>query len=143
MRLRLDRARRHRGDAAPRASQRVLPAASRADPGQRGGDDGSAVVGNGRDSVGQLQPLAYRDRIADHVWSKRHTPYLFTLVVVPLGLVLFCLLFVDLKHFTISAQFAATAIGFRLGLGAVHFLYDRWVWSSAIRRCAQRLVGIY
>ena len=67
--------------------------------------------------------------LADHVWSKRHTPYLFTLVVVPLGLVLFCLLFVDLKHLTISAQFAATAIGFRLGLGAVHFLYDRWVWK--------------
>ena len=67
--------------------------------------------------------------LADHVWSKRHTAYLFTLVVVLLGVALFCLLFVDLKHLTISSQFAATAIGFRLGLGAVHFMYDRWVWK--------------
>jgi hypothetical protein len=51
------------------------------------------------------------------------------------GFVLFCLLFVDLRKLptvgltTAALYFTVTAVGFRLGLGFVHFLYDRWLYK--------------
>jgi hypothetical protein len=81
--------------------------------------------------------------LAGHVHAnyRSQRSYLFSLAVIVIGLVLFCLLFVDLKHFTISTTFAATAIGFRLGLGNVHFLYDRWVWKLSDPR-VQATIGL-
>jgi hypothetical protein len=81
--------------------------------------------------------------LAGHVHANSHErqPYLFSLAVIVAGITLFCLLFVDLKNLTMPMQFAATAVAFRLALGNVHFLYDRWVWkfsNSEVRRTIGR-----
>ena len=55
-------------------------------------------------------------------------PWLFPVVAIVAGVALFCALFPDLLHFRLPTRVAAWAIGFRLGMGIVHFLYDRWVW---------------
>ena len=67
---------------------------------------------------------------ANHRGQTSYMPVfiLFSGVVIVAGIALFCLLFVDLKNFSIPTQVAATAVAFRLALGNVHFLYDRWVW---------------
>lgn len=75
--------------------------------------------------------------LASHVYAnhKGKSPWPFALVVMAAGSVLFCLLFVDLRKLpnvgltTAALYFTVTAVGFRLGLGFVHFLYDRWIYQ--------------
>ena len=54
-------------------------------------------------------------------------PIVFPLAILLVGGALFCALFV--RGWEIPTQVAAAAIAFRLALGTVHFLYDRWVWK--------------
>ena len=76
--------------------------------------------------------------LASHVHAnhKGKSPWPFALAVMTAGFVLFCLLFVDLHKLptvgltTAVLYFTVTAVGFRLGLGFVHFLYDRWLYKS-------------
>ena len=75
--------------------------------------------------------------LASHVHANhaRSSPWPFALAVVAAGFVLFCLLFVDLRRLptvglsTAALCFTVTTVGFRLGLGFVHFLYDRWIYK--------------
>jgi hypothetical protein len=75
--------------------------------------------------------------LASHVHGNHagRSPWLFVLAVMCAGFVLFCLLFVDLHRVlsvgltTATLQFTVVAVGFRLGLGFVHFLYDRWLYK--------------
>jgi hypothetical protein len=69
--------------------------------------------------------------LASHTYgnSRGRGCWLFSLCVIAVGCVLFCLLFADVRHLTIPTEFAAAAVAFRLAQGNVHFLYDRWVWK--------------
>jgi hypothetical protein len=75
--------------------------------------------------------------LASHVYAnhKGKSPWPFALAVMAAGFVLFCLLFVDFRKLptvgltTAGLYFTVTAVGFRLGLGFVHFLYDRWLYK--------------
>ena len=54
----------------------------------------------------------------------------FALTLIILGLVVFAALFI--RHCALSTAmlgFTVTGVGFRLGLGFVHFLYDRWIYQ--------------
>ncbi len=70
-----------------------------------------------------------------HANHRRGSPTLFAAGLMAAGLMLFCVLFVDPRKAIsvgLSAgmlSFTVTAVGFRLGLGFVHFLYDRWVYK--------------
>ena len=52
---------------------------------------------------------------------------LFPVIVVGAGTALFCALFI--RGWVIPTRVAGAAVAFRLALGIVHFLYDRWVWK--------------
>ena len=75
--------------------------------------------------------------LASHVHANHHggssAPFALGLMIV--GAILFCLLFVNLaalatRGFSVEVlHFTVTVVGFRLGLGFVHFLYDRWVYK--------------
>lgn len=75
--------------------------------------------------------------LASHVWAnhRSRSPYLFALGLMAVGMGLFCLLFADFGKlpsagFVAAAlHFTVTAVGLRLALGFVHFLYDRWLWK--------------
>jgi hypothetical protein len=62
--------------------------------------------------------------------ANHRQPLVFALVVIVVGFVLFAALFVDpWKGLTISAlHFTVMAVSFRLALGFIHFLYDRWIY---------------
>jgi hypothetical protein len=66
--------------------------------------------------------------LASHVHGVRHriSPLPFAAAMMVGGTIVYCLLFVDLR--TGLLHFTALAIGLRLSLGFVHFLYDRWIW---------------
>jgi hypothetical protein len=74
--------------------------------------------------------------LASHVHANREgvSPWPFALGLCLAGLLLFSALFVDPMKLlsggisTAMLSFSAAAVGFRLGLGFVHFLYDRWIW---------------
>jgi type IV secretory pathway TrbD component len=74
--------------------------------------------------------------LASHVHANREgvSPWPFALGLCLAGLLLFAALFVDPVKLlsggisTAMLSFSAAAVGFRLGLGFVHFLYDRWIW---------------
>jgi hypothetical protein len=51
----------------------------------------------------------------------------FPMIVIVLGMLLFGALFI--RGWQIPTEVAGAAVGFRLALGIVHFLYDRWVWK--------------
>jgi hypothetical protein len=51
----------------------------------------------------------------------------FPIAIIVIGAVLFWALFV--RGWAIPTQVAAAAVAFRLALGIVHFLYDRWIWK--------------
>ena len=80
--------------------------------------------------------------LASHVYAnhKGKSPWPFALAVMVAGFVLFCVLFVDLRKLptigltTAALYFTVTAVGFRLGLGFVHFLYDRWLYKLSDAR---------
>jgi hypothetical protein len=67
--------------------------------------------------------------LAGHVYAnnRRRSFMVFALVLMAVGMAGFCLLFVDLG--TMAINFTVTAVGLRIGLGFVHFLYDRWVYK--------------
>lgn len=75
--------------------------------------------------------------LASHVYANytQRSPQFFALGTMALGLAIFSLLFINFKllatqGFSIDVlYFTATAVGFRLGLGFVHFLYDRWLYK--------------
>ena len=74
--------------------------------------------------------------LASHVRANHHgaSPWPFALGLMVAGAVLFSLLFVNLgvigHGFTTAAlQFSIVIVGLRLGLGFVHFLYDRWAYK--------------
>jgi hypothetical protein len=75
--------------------------------------------------------------LASHV---KRQAVLFPILLVFLGTAVFCLLFV--RGWRIPTHVAATAIGFRLGLSNVHFLYDRWVWKLSDPRVRATIAGI-
>jgi hypothetical protein len=64
--------------------------------------------------------------LASHI-QKRFPPYIFAVGLMAGGLVFFCTLFVNFA--TGALYFTVTAVGLRLSLGFVHFLYDRWVYK--------------
>jgi hypothetical protein len=64
--------------------------------------------------------------LASHT-QRRYPPTLFALALMVAGMALFCFLFMDLR--TGALYFTVTAVGFRLGCGFVHFLYDRWLYK--------------
>jgi hypothetical protein len=66
--------------------------------------------------------------LASHVCGvhRRVSPLPFALALAVMGVIVYCLLFVDLR--TGLLHFTALAVGLRLSLGFVHFLYDRWIW---------------
>jgi hypothetical protein len=66
--------------------------------------------------------------LAGHASGLRRPGY-FALTVIAVGIILFCALFPEVRHLDVPRQVAATAIAFRLALGIIHFLYDRWVWK--------------
>lgn len=76
--------------------------------------------------------------IAAHSYANhtKRTPWLFALSAVILGLALFCLLFVSITKVPSMGltpavlTFSVGAVGFRLGLGFVHFLFDRWLYKG-------------
>lgn len=76
--------------------------------------------------------------LAGHASSR---PLLLSIGAILSGIALFCVLFPDLGHFAIPTAVAAWAIGFRLGIGVVHFLYDRWVWRLSDPQ-VRAMVGI-
>lgn len=86
--------------------------------------------------------------LASHVRANHRegSPVAFALVLMAVGMALFCLLFVNLGTllavgFTVDAlHFTVTAVGLRLGLGFVHFLYDRWVYRLGDAR-VQATIG--
>lgn len=67
--------------------------------------------------------------------ANQRSSWPFALTVMAAGFALFCLLFVDLYRLptvglTIAAlHFTVISVSFRLGLGFVHFLYDRWLYQ--------------
>ena len=75
--------------------------------------------------------------LASHVHANERgrSPNMFAIGLMVAGFVLFCLLFVDLRavaagDFSDTAlHFTLTAVGLRLALGFVHFLYDRWLYK--------------
>lgn len=72
--------------------------------------------------------------LSAHAWSAAdlRRAVLFAALLILSGVLLWCVLFWDpSKGFPSRAasHFAMGAVGFRLGLGLVHFLYDRWVWK--------------
>ena len=75
--------------------------------------------------------------IASHVHANHRggSPWLFAALLMIAGFGLFCLLFVDFQRLPavgLSAAalvFTVTTVGFRLGLGFIHFLYDRWLYK--------------
>lgn len=75
--------------------------------------------------------------LASHVDANANcrSPWPFAMMVMGVGFVLFCVLFFDpagvRTHGLSSAalSFTATAVGFRLGLGFCHFLYDRYLYQ--------------
>jgi hypothetical protein len=66
--------------------------------------------------------------LASHVYGvhRRVSPLPFALALAVMGGIVYCLLFVDLR--TGLLHFTALAVGLRISLGFVHFLYDRWIW---------------
>jgi hypothetical protein len=67
--------------------------------------------------------------LASHVYcrQRRCSPLLFLVALAILGGLIFIALFVN-PH-TLVMHIAALAIALRLGLGFVHFLYDRWLYK--------------
>ncbi len=67
--------------------------------------------------------------LAAHVLSRRRPGALviFPVVMLVAGGALFALLFVDVH--TWSVRVTALAVSIRLGLGLVHFCYDRWLYK--------------
>ena len=74
--------------------------------------------------------------LASHVHgnSRRCSPWPFALGLMTGGVALFCLLFVDFGSLArtglseAALHFTLAAVGFRLGLGFVHFLYEFWLY---------------
>jgi hypothetical protein len=69
--------------------------------------------------------------LASHT-QRKYPPTLFALALMVAGMALFCLLFMNLR--TGALYFTVTAVGFRLGCGFVHFLYDRWLYKFSDAR---------
>lgn len=75
--------------------------------------------------------------LASHAYAnhKGESPLPFALGLMTAGAIVFCLLFVNLvalptRGFSVNVlHFTVTVVGFRLGLGFVHFLYDRWIYQ--------------
>jgi hypothetical protein len=61
--------------------------------------------------------------------ASRRPLWVFCPLVIIAGIALYCALFVDMAHLVMPTTFAAAAVAFRLAMGQVHFLYDRWVWK--------------
>jgi hypothetical protein len=67
--------------------------------------------------------------IAGHVFS-RHQGWLFPMfvaTVIVAGTAIFAAFFVDFRAMTL--HITAIAVALRIGLGFVHFLYDRWLYK--------------
>jgi hypothetical protein len=75
--------------------------------------------------------------LSSHVYGvhKSRSPVVFAGIVTGAGILLFAVLFFSFKNGIHSWNLRdiiillLPATGFRLGLGFVHFLYDRWVWK--------------
>jgi hypothetical protein len=66
--------------------------------------------------------------ISSHVMASQHgrSPWLFAIVLLAIGAVVLWVMFYA-PGFTIHVTM--TALALRLGLGFVHFLYDRWIYK--------------
>jgi hypothetical protein len=67
--------------------------------------------------------------LSSHVYSvcRGRPPLVFALVLIIAGMFAFALLFVPLRTLTIKVTLPA--VGLRVGLGFIHFLYDRWIYK--------------
>src|SRR5205085_2405235 len=82
-------------------------------------------------------PLAH---LSSHVASVHggRSPGFFACAVIGAGMVLFALLFVSLPTFAIKVTMPSA--GLRIGLGLVHFLYDRWIYRFS-DPCVRSTIG--
>jgi hypothetical protein len=75
--------------------------------------------------------------LASHIHANHRggSTRVFSVGLIAAGMVIFCLLFVNIGMLTVTGfstdtlYFTVTAVGCRLGLGFVHFLYDRWIYK--------------
>jgi hypothetical protein len=74
--------------------------------------------------------------LASHVHARgtRGSPWPFAIAVMAAGCAVFGALFIDPREMLSrgvegALYFTTAAVGFRIGLGFVHFLYDRWIWK--------------
>lgn len=70
--------------------------------------------------------------LSSHVAKRNLWAYSPSLIVV--GILIYLGLYADFHHLenlAIPTTIAATAVAFRIGMGANHFLYDRWVWKMS------------
>lgn len=67
--------------------------------------------------------------LSSHIYSvhRGRPPVVFAAVLIAVGMLTFALLFVSLPTFTL--KMTTLAVGLRVGLGFVHFLYDRWIYK--------------
>jgi len=67
--------------------------------------------------------------LSSHVYSvhRDRPPIVFAAVLIIAGVLGFALLFVSFPTLTIKVTMPA--VGLRIGLGFVHFLYDRWIYK--------------
>lgn len=85
--------------------------------------------------------------LASHVHAnhREKSPWPFAIAIMVAGFALFCLLFVDLHKLptvgltTATLYFTVAAVSFRLGLGFVHFLYDRWLYKFSDPRVRETI----
>ena len=75
--------------------------------------------------------------LAAHVHPSRR-PILFSVLVILAGMTVFVLLFVR-PGFVI--RFVPWALGARVGLGFVHFLYDRYLWKLSGQSIGKTLIA--
>jgi hypothetical protein len=67
--------------------------------------------------------------LSSHIYSVHRggSPAMFAAGLIVAGILIFALLFVSLPMLTIKVTMPA--IGLRIGLGFVHFLYDRYLYK--------------
>jgi hypothetical protein len=67
--------------------------------------------------------------LSSHVYSvnRGRSPVVFVAILIIAGMLTFALLFVSFP--TVEVKVTMAAVGLRIGLGFVHFLYDRWVYK--------------
>jgi hypothetical protein len=80
--------------------------------------------------------------IAGHLFSREQggSLPLFVAMVTIVGAVMFAALFIDFR--TLTLHITAIAVSLRIGLGFVHFLYDRWLYKLSDPRMRKTIGAV-